>query len=427
MAALLEQHTAELLSLLIREAGRCLADAIAELREAVDFCRYYAALTQQQFATPQPLPGPTGETNTLRLTGRGVMVCISPWNFPLSIFLGQVSAALAAGNCVVAKPASATPLIAARVINLLHRAGFPQEVVQLITGGGEVLAHALLDHPHLAGVLFTGSTATAKSIQRRLAQREGPILPLLAETGGINCMIVDSSALAEQVVGDILQSAFNSAGQRCSALRLLYLQEDVADAILDMLTGAMDELQIGNPALLLTDVGPVINAEAAEQLMHYTRRMDKQAQLIHRVSLSAQHANGHYVAPCVYELNSGSQLTQEVFGPLLHVVRFAGDKLDKVVDEINHSGYGLTLGIHSRIQHTIDTICQQARVGNIYVNRNMIGAVVGVQPFGGEGLSGTGPKAGGPHYLTRLSSERVISNNITAIGGNAALLSLIDD
>ena len=354
-ATLLEQDTAELLSLLMREAGRCLADAVAELREAVDFCRYYAALAEQQLATPQRLPGPTGETNTLSLVGCGLIVCISPWNFPLSIFLGQISAALAAGNCVVAKPASATPLIAARVMSLLHRAGFPKAVVQLVTGGGDTLAQALLDHPRLAGVLFTGSTATAKSIQRRLAQREGPILPLVAETGGINCMIVDSSALAEQVVSDIIQSAFNSAGQRCSALRLLYLQEDVADTILDMLTGAMDELHIGNPALLVTDVGPVINVEASEHLQQYTRRMDKQAQLIHRVSLTAQHANGHYVAPCVYELNSGTQLTQEVFGPILHVVRFAADKLDKVVDEINQSGYGLTLGIHSRIQHTIDT------------------------------------------------------------------------
>jgi RHH-type proline utilization regulon transcriptional repressor/proline dehydrogenase/delta 1-pyrroline-5-carboxylate dehydrogenase len=427
MASLLEQHLPELLTLLVREAGRCVSDAIAEVREGVDFCRYYAALAQQQFATPRRLPGPTGEANSLGLAGRGLVLCISPWNFPLSIFLGQVSAALAAGNCVVAKPASATPLVAARVIELLYVAGIPRHVVQLITGGGEVLSHALLGYPHLSGVLFTGSTATAKSIQRQLAQRDGPIIPLLAETGGINCMIVDSSALPEQVVTDVIQSAFNSAGQRCSALRLLYLQQDIADTILAMLCGAMEELAIGNPALLVSDVGPVINADARDGLLQYMQQIDSQATLVHRLQLDKQHSSGYFVAPCVYELQHATQLSREVFGPVLHVVRYRADKLTHVVNEINASGYGLTLGIHSRIQNTIDAICQGARVGNIYVNRNMIGAVVGVQPFGGEGLSGTGPKAGGPHYLTRLGSERVISNNISAIGGNTDLLSLLDD
>jgi len=427
LANLFEQHMPELLSLLVREAGRCIPDAVAEVREAVDFCRYYAVLAEQQFATPQTLRGPTGETNSLQLAGRGLILCISPWNFPLSIFIGQISAALAAGNCVVAKPASATPLIAARVINLLHEAGFPSEVVQLITGSGDTLSHALLSHPHLHGVLFTGSTTTAKSIQQQLAQRDGPIVPLVAETGGINCMIVDSSALPEQVVSDVIQSAFNSAGQRCSALRLLYLQQDIADTVLDMLAGAMDELRVGDPALLATDIGPVINADARRHLLQHTYLLDSQATLVKRVELNAQHTAGHFFAPCVYELTSANQLAQEIFGPVLHVVRFAAGKLDQVIDEINHTGYGLTLGIHSRIQRSIDEICQRARVGNIYVNRNMIGAVVGVQPFGGEGLSGTGPKAGGPHYLTPLGTERVISNNIAAIGGNADLLSLNDD
>ena len=426
-ATLLEQHLPELVTLLVREAGRCIHDAIAEVREAVDFCRYYAALAQQQFALPQTLQGPTGEANTLTLAGRGLVLCISPWNFPLSIFLGQVSAALAAGNCVVAKPASATPLIATRVIDLLHRAGIPRDVLQLMTGGGEALSHALLSYPNLSGVLFTGSTATAKTIQRQLAQRNGPIIPLIAETGGINCMIVDSSALPEQVVTDVIQSAFNSAGQRCSALRLLYLQHDIADTILAMLAGAMNELAIGNPAHLATNIGPVINTEARDSLLQYMRRLDTQATCVHRLQLGSQHTSGYFVPPCVYELQNAGELTREVFGPVLHVVRYRADKLAQVVDEINASGYGLTLGIHSRIQNTIDDICQRARVGNIYVNRNMIGAVVGVQPFGGEGLSGTGPKAGGPHYLTRLGNERVVSNNISAIGGNTALLSLHDD
>lgn len=427
MATLLEQHLPELLALLVREAGRCINDAVTEVREAIDFCRYYAVLAQQQFATPQVLRGPTGEANSLGLAGRGVMLCISPWNFPLSIFLGQVSAALAAGNCVVAKPASATPLIAARVIALLQQAGLPAQVVQLIIGGGHALSHALLSYPHLSGVLFTGSTATAKTIQRQLAQRDGTIIPLIAETGGINCMIVDSSALPEQVVADVIQSAFNSAGQRCSALRLLYLQQDIADTILIMLAGAMDELSIGNPALLVTDIGPVVDASARDDLLQYLQQLESQASCVHRLQLDSQHASGNFVAPCIYELQHAAQLTREVFGPVLHVVRYRADRLTQVVDEINASGYGLTLGIHSRIQHTIDTICHHAHVGNIYVNRNMIGAVVGVQPFGGEGLSGTGPKAGGPHYLTRLANERVISNNISAVGGNTDLLSLLDD
>ncbi len=427
LASLLEQHLPELLTLLVREAGRCIPDAVAEVREAVDFCRYYAVLAEHQFATTQALPGPTGEANSLQLAGRGLVLCISPWNFPLSIFIGQISAALAAGNCVVAKPASATPLIAARVLSLLHQAGVPSEVVQLITGSGETLSTALLTYPHLNAVLFTGSTTTAKSIQHSLAQRVGPIIPIVAETGGINCMVVDSSALPEQVVSDVIQSAFNSAGQRCSALRLLYLQQDIADTVLDMLAGAMDELRIGDPALLATDIGPVINADARRHLLQHTHRLDNQATLVKRIELNAQHTAGHFFAPCVYELSSANQLAQEIFGPVLHVVRYAADKLEQVINEINNTGYGLTLGIHSRIQHNIDEICQRVRVGNIYVNRNMIGAVVGVQPFGGEGLSGTGPKAGGPHYLTRLSTERVISNNITAIGGNADLLSLDED
>ncbi len=423
---LLEENRTELLAMLIREAGRCIRDVIAEFREAVDFCRYYAWQARQQLAHVIELPGPTGERNQLGLHGRGVVVCISPWNFPLSIFLGQVSAALVAGNTVIAKPASATPLIAARVSELIQSAGFPKYAMQLLTGSGDALSKQLLTNPQLAGVLFTGSTQTANTIQSTLARRDGPLVPFVAETGGINCMIVDSSALAEQVVSDVIQSAFNSAGQRCSALRLLYIQQDVADQILHRLKGAMDELHIGSPKSLQSDIGPVISQSAQQQLQDYIKQMDQTASLVHRLPLDSQHENGFFVSPCVYEIDAGSQLQQEVFGPILHVVRYSAHALDNVIDDINQSGFGLTLGIHSRIQNTIDKICQRARVGNIYVNRNMIVAVVGVQPFGGEGLSGTGPKAGGPHYLTRLVTERVVSQNITAIGGNAILLSSDD-
>jgi RHH-type transcriptional regulator, proline utilization regulon repressor / proline dehydrogenase / delta 1-pyrroline-5-carboxylate dehydrogenase len=422
----LEAHGAALMALVVREGGRTLPDALSELREAVDFCRYYAARARADFAAPLALPGPTGERNTLALHGRGVFACISPWNFPLAIFTGQIAAALAAGNAVIAKPAEQTPLVAAAAIRLLHAAGVPGDVLHLLPGGGEVGARLVAD-PRIAGVAFTGSTDTARAINLALARRHGPIVPLIAETGGQNALIVDSSALAEQVVGDIIASSFNSAGQRCSALRVLFVQTDIADRILAMLAGAMRELVIGDPALVATDIGPVIDAAAREMLEKHAARMAREAKLIHRLDLPAWTAQGSFFAPRAFEIDRLDRLEGEVFGPILHVVRWRGDQLDQVLDQIAATGFGLTLGIHSRIDETVRAVERRARVGNLYVNRNMIGAVVGVQPFGGEGLSGTGPKAGGPHYLPRFAVERTVSVDTTASGGNASLLSLQEE
>jgi len=403
-----------------------LPDALSELREAVDFCRYYAARARADFTAPLALPGPTGERNTLALHGRGVFACISPWNFPLAIFTGQIAAALAAGNAVIAKPAEQTPLVAAAAIRLLHAAGVPGDVLHLLPGGGEVGARLVAD-PRIAGVAFTGSTDTARAINLTLARRSGPIVPLIAETGGQNALIVDSSALAEQVVGDIIASSFNSAGQRCSALRVLFIQTDIADRILAMLAGAMRELVVGDPALIATDIGPVIDAAAREMLEKHAARMTREAKLIHRLDLPAGATQGSFFAPRAFEIDRLDRLEGEVFGPILHVVRWRGDQLDQVLDQIAATGFGLTLGIHSRIDETVRAVERRARVGNLYVNRNMIGAVVGVQPFGGEGLSGTGPKAGGPHYLPRFAVERTVSVDTTASGGNASLLSLQEE
>ncbi|MBM3523713.1 MAG: L-glutamate gamma-semialdehyde dehydrogenase, partial [Alphaproteobacteria bacterium] len=391
--------------------------------EAVDFLRYYAAGGRAGFEAPGELPGPTGGHNTLGLAGRGVFACISPWNFPVAIFTGQVVAALAAGNAVMAKPAEQTPLVAARCVALLHEAGVPTDVLALLPGDGRVGA-ALTRDPRVAGVCFTGSTEVARLINRSLAGRDGPIAPLIAETGGLNAMIVDSSALPEQVVADTLLSAFNSAGQRCSALRLLCLQDDVADKVLRMLEGAMAELVIGDPGRLATDIGPVIDTEAKAMLEGYRREVAGRARLVAECRLPGDLPPGSFVAPAVYEIGAPTELTREVFGPILHVVRWQADRLETLVDAIGASGYGLTLGIHSRVDSTVDAIVERARVGNIYVNRNMIGAVVGTQPFGGEGLSGTGPKAGGPHYLQRFAVERCLAVDITAQGGNASLLML---
>ena len=423
----LESEAASLLALVIREGGRSLADAVAELREAVDYCRYYAARARVEFGAPSVLPGPTGERNELSLQGRGVFACISPWNFPLAIFTGQVAAALAAGNAVLAKPARQTPLVAAQVVALLHRAGVPPEVLHLLPGSGTLLGAALLADMRLAGVAFTGSTETAWAIQEGLARRRGPIVPLIAETGGQNVMIADSSALPEQLVGDVLQSSFNSAGQRCSALRVLFLQQEIFARVAEMMGGAMAELRVGDPLRLDTDVGPVIDAAAKEQLQAHVLRMEREAQLLVRVDPPAHAQAGHYFAPTLVQLEHMGQLDQEVFGPILHLIPFAGDELDAVIDQINASGYGLTLGVHSRIAATWERVRRRAQVGNLYINRNMIGAVVGVQPFGGEGLSGTGPKAGGPYYLHRFATERTLSVNTAALGGNASLLSLGDD
>jgi RHH-type proline utilization regulon transcriptional repressor/proline dehydrogenase/delta 1-pyrroline-5-carboxylate dehydrogenase len=419
---LLEKGRFDFYELLVREAGKTLPDAIAEVREAVDFCRYYAALARTQFTGATRLNGPTGELNELSLHGRGVFACISPWNFPLAIFAGQVTAALAAGNAVVAKPAEPTPLIAARFIRLLHESGVPPDAVQLVPAPGRKFGEIAFAHPALAGVAMTGSTATALTINRALAARGGAIVPLIAETGGLNAMIVDSTALPEQVIDDVVASAFISAGQRCSALRLLFLQEDIADNMLEMLTGAMDELVIGNPADLLTDVGPVINAAAADGLNRHIAKMHAEARVIKACRLEDSHSLGSFVAPHLVELRSAAQLTREEFGPILHVVRFRASEIQDVVAAIRATNYGLTIGVQTRLESFWREIFANTAIGNTYVNRNMIGAVVGVQPFGGTGLSGTGPKAGGPHYLGRFASERTLTVNTTATGGNAALL-----
>ena len=423
-ASLMETHRAELMALLSTEAGRTIADGLAEVREAIDFCRYYAALARRHFSRPLLLPGPTGESNELSLHGRGVLLCISPWNFPLAIFVGQISAAVAAGNSAIAKPAEQTPLIAARAVQLLLQAGVPANVLQLLPGDGERVGGALLRDARIAGVAFTGSTQTAKTIHQLLAQRDGPIVPLIAETGGQNVMLVDSTALPEQVVDDVIVSAFHSAGQRCSALRVLYLQQEVADNVLAMLRGAIQLLTLGDPSELATDVGPVIDEQAQAQLLAHVRRMDEEAILLAAHEFDEDNAAGYFVAPRVYEINSLRQLPEEVFGPILHVIRYRADQLHAVLDDINQSGYGLTLGIHSRIEGFAQHIFAKTRVGNTYINRNMVGAVVGVNPFGGQGLSGTGPKAGGPHYLFRFATEKTRSENIVAKGGNTQLFTL---
>lgn len=425
-ADLLEQRLPRFVALCVKEAGKVLPDCIAEVREAVDFLRYYAQQARRTLAQPETLPGPTGESNQLYLHGRGVFVCISPWNFPLAIFTGQVAAALVAGNSVIAKPAEQTNLIAHAMVQLLHEAGVPAEVLQLVPGDGATVGAKLTADPRVAGVAFTGSTETARAINRALAARDAAIGVLIAETGGQNAMIADSSALPEQLVKDTISGAFGSAGQRCSATRILFVQRDVADKVITMLAGAMQELKIGDPGLLSTDVGPVIDADALAILEAHARRMDQEARAIATVAIDESTAHGTFFAPRAYEIDRLSRLQREVFGPVLHVIRYDADQLDEVIDAINASGYGLTLGIHSRIDETVDKISRRVRAGNCYVNRNMIGAVVGVQPFGGEGLSGTGPKAGGPHYLARFCTERSLTINTTAAGGNASLLTLED-
>jgi RHH-type proline utilization regulon transcriptional repressor/proline dehydrogenase/delta 1-pyrroline-5-carboxylate dehydrogenase len=425
-ADLYEAHAEEFFSLCTREAGKTLIDGVLEVREAVDFLRFYASEARRQFTRPLPLPGPTGEQNELRLHGRGVIAAISPWNFPLAIFTGLVSAPLAAGNAVIAKPAGQTPLIAALAVELMHEAGIPRDIVQLAPGSGRVVGGTLTAHPLLSGVVFTGSTETARMINRTLADRDGPIIPFVAETGGQNAMIVDSSALPEQVTRDVISSAFQSAGQRCSALRVLFVQDDVADGMIKMIAGAMEALKVGDPSDLATDVGPVIDEPAKKVLDEHLDWLDKNARKICRLDPPKEAENGCFVPPAFYEIQSLSQLNQENFGAILHVIRFAGDELDKVVEAINTTGYGLTLGLQSRIDTVRDYVEEHARVGNFYVNRNQIGAVVESQPFGGEGLSGTGPKAGGPHYVARFATERVTCIDTTAAGGNASLMAALE-
>ena len=422
-AELLEAQIPELMGVIVSEAGRTLEDALSEIREAIDFCRYYAQQARQNLTDPIKLPGPTGELNELSLHGRGVFLCISPWNFPLAIFMGQVSAALVAGNAVIAKPAEQTPLIAFEAVKLLHEAGIPEDILHLLPGGKSVGA-ALVADDRIAGVAFTGSTETAKSINRQLAARNGPIIPLIAETGGLNVMLVDATALPEQVVDNVIVSAFQSAGQRCSALRVLYLQEDIADAVIDMLHGATLELSVGDPMKLQTDVGPVIDAEAQQLIQEHTDRMRREGRLLSEASLDPNLPNGHFVAPQIYEIDRLDQLKREVFGPILHLIRYKKSELRDVLADIRASGYGLTLGIHSRIDGFAQRVFENTQVGNTYINRNTVGAVVGVNPFGGQGLSGTGPKAGGPHYLYRFVSEKTRTDNVVAKGGNTDLFTL---
>jgi RHH-type proline utilization regulon transcriptional repressor/proline dehydrogenase/delta 1-pyrroline-5-carboxylate dehydrogenase len=424
-ADLFEQHREELFSLCIREAGKTVPDAVLEVREAVDFLRYYASEARRLFRSAVALPGPTGELNELRLHGRGVFACISPWNFPLAIFIGPVAAALAAGNAAIAKPAEQTPLIGARAIELMHAAGIPKTIVQMLPGDGRVGA-ALTSHPLIAGVAFTGSTDTARAINRTLAERNGSIVPLIAETGGQNAMIVDSSALPEQVTRDVVASSFQSAGQRCSALRVLFVQDDVADSMVEMIAGAMKALTVGDPSALTTDVGPVIDTEAKVALDAHLAELKAKGKLLAEVKLPEGAERGHFVTPSMYEIKSLKELDREHFGPILHVVRWKSGELDKVIRAINATGYGLTLGLQSRIDTTRQYVEAHARVGNLYVNRNQIGAVVESQPFGGEGLSGTGPKAGGPHYVARFATERVTCIDTTAAGGNASLMAAME-
>jgi len=423
-ADLIEAQRGELVALCVREAGKTVPAALAEVREATDLCRYYAAMARTLFGEPMTLPGPTGETNRLGLRGRGVFVCISPWNFPLAIYTGQIAAALVAGNPVIAKPAEQTTLIGAAAVALLHAAGIPESVLQFVPCKGSVLGSTLLARHDVAGVCFTGSTATAWTINRTLAARDAPIAALIAETGGLNVLIADSTALPEQLVKDVLASAFESAGQRCSAARVLCVQEDIADDVITMLAGALDELVVGDPALLSSDVGPVIDEASRRDLDAHAARMARVAKCIGSARRTPGTTHGSFFMPQVYEIPSLDLLTHEVFGPVLHVLRWKAGSLDELIDAVNATGYGLTLGLHSRIDATIAHVARRAKVGNIYVNRNQIGAVVGVQPFGGERLSGTGPKAGGPHYLLRFATERTLTINTAAAGGNAALLTL---
>lgn len=424
VAEALEEKQRYFSALLIREAGKTVKDAVNEVREAIDFCRYYAEEGRRLFNTPMSFKSITGESNTLTFEGRGTFVCISPWNFPLAIFLGQITAALMAGNAVIAKPAEQTPFVAYEATRLLLKAGVPEQTLQLILGDGHVGSKLVAD-TSIAGVAFTGSFAVAKEINRSLAEKSSPIVPLIAETGGQNALFVDSSALPEQVVRDILSSAFQSAGQRCSCLRILLVQEECADTVLQMLKGAIDTLVIGHPEVFETDLGPLIDADAHNKVEHHKRYLETISTHFHEAYLPEDLKNtGYYTAPAYYEINTLDEVREEIFGPILHVYRYKSSDLASLIERINQLGFGLTGGIHSRVSSHIDLCSKALRVGNFYINRNMIGAVVGVQPFGGHGLSGTGPKAGGPFYLTRFAQEKSFSHNLTAFGGNLSLLAL---
>lgn len=426
LADLMEANINELIALCTLEAGKSLQDGIDEVREAVDFCRYYATQARELMAEPEKLPGPTGETNELFVEGRGTFICISPWNFPLAIFVGQVAAALVTGNCVIAKPAEQTGLIAFRAVQLALEAGIPGDVLHFMPGSGAEVGSFLVSQEDIGGVCFTGSTYTAQAINRALAARTRAIVPLIAETGGQNAMLIDSTALPEQAVTDIVASSFKSAGQRCSALRVLFVQDDIADRVIELLKGAMAELKVGNPMLHETDVGPVIDGVAKSNLEQHIADIQQAGRLIARAPMPDYTHGGTFVAPTAIEIDSINQLVRENFGPILHLIRYKSDNLDDVIQSINNTGFGLTFGIHSRNETFAEDVARRIDVGNVYINRNQIGAVVGVQPFGGRGMSGTGPKAGGPHYLARFVTEKTRTNNITAVGGNATLLSLGD-
>ncbi|KFZ30235.1 pyrroline-5-carboxylate dehydrogenase [Pseudidiomarina salinarum] len=425
-ADLMEANRDELIALCSLEGGKSLQDGIDEIREAVDFCRYYAVQARELMSEPTELPGPTGEDNELFLQGRGTFICISPWNFPVAIFVGQVVAALVTGNCVIAKPAEQTGLVAFRTVQLALEAGIPGDVLHFMPGSGAEIGSYLVSQEDIGGVCFTGSTYTAQAINRALAARTGNIVPLIAETGGQNAMLIDSTALPEQAVTDIVGSAFKSAGQRCSALRVLYVQDDIADRVIELLKGAMAELKVGDPMLHETDVGPVIDGVSKTNLERHISDITQTGRLIGRAQLPEYTQGGLFVAPTAIEIDNINQLVKENFGPILHVIRYKTSELDDVIKSINNTGFGLTFGIHSRNETFAYDVARRIDVGNVYINRNQIGAVVGVQPFGGRGRSGTGPKAGGPHYLTRFITEKTRSNNITAVGGNATLLSLGD-
>lgn len=427
LAEHLESQMPELIQLCIREGGRCYRDALAEVREAIDFCRYYADQAIHRMACPQEHRGVAGEKNLGLWRGRGIFICISPWNFPLAIFTGQIAAALVTGNCVIAKPASATPLIAAQVIQLFHQSGVPANVLQFLPGCGAALSETLLTDARVAGVAFTGSIETARHIQRTLASRDAPIASLIAETGGQNVMIADSSALSEQLIQDVIRSAFNSAGQRCSALRVLCLPHDVADSIIERLIKAMREQRMGDPARLSTDIGPLINRSAKTDIDKYINKMTNINKVVYQINLPPDCVNLPFLPPTLCTIDELSELTHEVFGPVLHLLRYHPQQLDALLDSVNAMSYGLTLGIHSRIESLIEYIQQRVRVGNVYVNRDMIGAVVESQPFGGIGLSGTGSKAGGADYLKQFAYPVSVSNNTAALGGDARLISQIDD
>jgi len=424
MADVLEADMDRLVALLSREAGKTLNDGVAEVREAADFCRYYALLAERDFGGRQTLKGPTGETNELVLHGRGVFAAISPWNFPLAIFTGQIAAALAAGNAVVAKPAEQTPLIAAEAVRLFFKAGLNPDLLALVPGRGEIVGAALTAHPGIDGVAFTGGTDTASAINRGLAARPGAIIPFIAETGGLNAMFVDTTALKEQVIDDVILSAFGSAGQRCSALRILYAPKEAADALIEGLKGALATQVLGDPTDSKTDIGPVIDAESRANLEAHVARLSKEARIVARAELAPGADKGDLFAPTIAEIPTPDFLEREVFGPILHVYRYDSKDLKSVAASLAARGYGLTLGVHSRIEAFADEVVRLVPAGNVYVNRSIIGAVVGVQPFGGEGLSGTGPKAGGPNSLIRYAAEKAISVNIAAQGGDPALLNL---